>query len=229
MVLVTGQVIPDIHTTRKNILVRGEDMRSEFPCMVAGAMWTLAALLSAGPAQAQSQNLFWCAGKDSASDDQQISGCTVLLREGGYPRETQAAQFYNRGQAYGRKGQSDRAIEDFTQAIRLKPNYASAYVSRGRQYVLKGQDDRAIQDFNQAIKVEPNPSDNFAFYNRAGAYHRKNQIDRAIQDYDYAIRVDPDDASALYYRGNAKLGKGDSAGGNADIAKAKAIQPNIGQ
>lgn len=204
-------------------------MRTEFPCALAGAVWVMAVLLTASPAQAQSQNLLWCSGKDNASADQQISGCTALLQAGGYTREEQAAQLLNRGLAHGRKGQSDRAIEDFTQAIRLRPAYASAFTSRGRQYVLKGQDDRAIQDFSQAIKFEPNPSDNFAFYNRAGAYHRKGQIDRAIPDYDRAILIDPNDASALYYRGNAKLGKGDSTGGNADLAKAKAIQPNIGQ
>ncbi len=204
-------------------------MRTEFPCAVAGAVWAMAVLLTAGPAQAQSQNLLWCSGKDNASNDQQISGCTALLQEGGHTREARAAQFYNRGLVHGRKGQSERAIEDFTQAIKLRPDYAAAYVGRGRQYVLKRQDDRAIQDFSQAIKVEPNPPDNFAFFNRAGAYHRKGQIDRAIQDYDRAILIDPDDASALYYRGNAKLGKGDSAGGNADIAKANAIQPNIGK
>jgi tetratricopeptide (TPR) repeat protein len=33
---------------------------------------------------------------------------------------------------YAAKGQFDRAIADFTEAIRLKPQYASTYYFRGR-------------------------------------------------------------------------------------------------
>jgi hypothetical protein len=36
-------------------------------------------------------------------------------------------------------------------------------------------------------------------------------------------------AAAFYTRGTAKRKKGDTAGGDGDIAKAKAIQPAIGQ
>jgi hypothetical protein len=41
------------------------------------------------------------------------------------------------------------------------------------------------------------------------------------------LKVHPNTASSLYGRGVAKLRKGDSSGGNADIAAAKAIQVNI--
>ena len=38
---------------------------------------------------------------------------------------------------------------------------------------------------------------------------------------------DPKDADSLYGRGLAKLKSGDKAGGEADIAAAKAIKPDI--
>ena len=52
-------------------------------------------------------------------------------------------------------------------------------------------------------------------------------FDRAIADYGAAIAQNPKDAPSLYGRGVAKLKTGDTAGGNADIAAAKAIEPDI--
>jgi tetratricopeptide (TPR) repeat protein len=63
-----------------------------------------------------------------------------------------AAAFYYRGAAYERKGQPDRAIEDYDQAIRLNPNYAEAFLNRGAVCNRKGQPDRAIEDLDQAIR-----------------------------------------------------------------------------
>jgi hypothetical protein len=43
-----------------------------------------------------------------------------------------------------------------------------------------------------------------------------------------AIRLNPNLAEAFYNRGLAKRAKGDSAGGDADIAKAKQLNPSVG-
>jgi hypothetical protein len=43
------------------------------------------------------------------------------------------------------------------------------------------------------------------------------------------MRIDAKSAQGLYGRGLAKLKKGDAAGGNADIAAAKAIKPDIAE
>jgi hypothetical protein len=55
----------------------------------------------------------------------------------------------------------------------------------------------------------------------------KGQWDSAIDDYSSALRFDPKLASSIYGRGLAKLKKGDTTDGNADIAEAKAIEANI--
>ncbi|MDR0524545.1 MAG: tetratricopeptide repeat protein [Spirochaetaceae bacterium] len=57
---------------------------------------------------------------------------------------------------YDEKGDYDRAIGDFTQAIRLDPNYAAAYGTRGVAYSAIGQNSRAIQDLERAIALNPN-------------------------------------------------------------------------
>ena len=54
------------------------------------------------------------------------------------------------------------------------------------------------------------------------------QWDSAIADFSSALRLDPKLASSLYGRGLAKRKKGDSSGGDADVAAATGIDPNIG-
>jgi tetratricopeptide (TPR) repeat protein len=49
----------------------------------------------------------------------------------------------------------DLAIADYTQAIKLKPDYAEAYLWRGVMYNIKDDDDLALADYTQAIKLKP--------------------------------------------------------------------------
>ena len=58
--------------------------------------------------------------------------------------------YHNRGDAYGLKGDIDRAISDYTKAIELNPNYAPAYNSRARAYTRKGDYVRAVDDVTKA-------------------------------------------------------------------------------
>jgi tetratricopeptide (TPR) repeat protein len=63
---------------------------------------------------------------------------------------------YNiRGIAYGKKGEYDNAIADYTRAIEIDPNDAWAYCNRGGAYDEKGDYDKAIADYTQAIEIDP--------------------------------------------------------------------------
>jgi tetratricopeptide (TPR) repeat protein len=55
---------------------------------------------------------------------------------------------------YQWKRDYDKAIEYFTKAINLKPDYASFYYRRGEAYYKKGDYDKAIEDFTKAINLE---------------------------------------------------------------------------
>src|SRR5262249_15219124 len=58
----------------------------------------------------------------------------------------------------------DRAIADYSDAIRLIPTNAPAFFARGNAYASKGDPDRAISDFSEAIRLDPQHAD--AFNNR---------------------------------------------------------------
>ena len=66
---------------------------------------------------------------------------------------------YNRGISYYKRGAYDKAIADYTEAIRLDRKSATAYVNRGRCYAEKNEPNKAIADFTEAIRLVPtNPT-----------------------------------------------------------------------
>ena len=87
-------------------------------------------------------------GKDH---DLRINGCSAIIQRN--PKDVTA--FHNRGDAYGLKGDVDRAISEYDKAIALNPNYAPAYDSRGRAYTRKGDYTRAVADVTKAGELAP--------------------------------------------------------------------------
>ena len=73
--------------------------------------------------------------------------------------------------ACGQSGDRDKAIADYTEAIRLDPKYAEAYCNRGIAYGKKGDHDEAIADFTAAIQIDPNGG--YTFYVRGYSYWQK--------------------------------------------------------
>ena len=63
--------------------------------------------------------------------------------------------FVQRGTAYFFKKQSDRALSDFNQAIRIDPNTLQAYIMRGGIFSGSGRNDQAIADFRKALELDP--------------------------------------------------------------------------
>jgi tetratricopeptide (TPR) repeat protein len=150
--------------------------------------------------------------------DETIAACTRAISSGRLHDHDLAVEYYNRGIKYANKGDYDRAIADYTEAIRLDAKYADAYGNRGNAYRDKRDLDRALADYNEALRIRPGAID---YFNRGNVYYVKADYDRAIADYTEAIRLDPTFARAYYNRGFAKRAKGDSAGGDSDTATAK--------
>ena len=106
---------------------------------------------------------------------------------------------FQRGLAYYDKQQYDKAIADFTEAIRINPADASGYVGRGAAYLNKDELHRAIADFSEALKLSPGQA--FAHLQRGIAYHRIGESDKALEDYSEAIKLTPKDPTPYVNRG----------------------------
>jgi protein O-mannosyl-transferase len=129
-----------------------------------------------------------------------------------------AVSYNNRGTAYGKGGQFDKAIEDLDKAIVLYPDYADAYSNRGIVYSKIGSLNKAIESFNQAIALKPNAADSYS--NRGVAYAMTGQYDKALEDYNRAIESNQDYAVAYYNRGRLFLNTGSTELAVTDFQKA---------
>jgi tetratricopeptide (TPR) repeat protein len=181
------------------------------------------ALLVAGPVFGQQKSdEDFCAGTDGTSD-QRIAACTRAITSGRLNNDNLAAAFYNRGIEWGERRDFDRAISDYSEALRLKPQYTEAHNNRGEAWRNKSEFDRAIADYDEAIRL--NPGYWIAFSNRGIAWRNKGDYNRAIADYSEAIRLNPQYAVAYNNRGIAWRNKGDHDRAIADYNEALRIDP----
>lgn len=64
--------------------------------------------------------------------------------------------YLNRGVAYEKKGENLKAVNDYSEAIRLRPDYAEAYLRRGYVFAQKFEDyGKARQDWEKAAGLDP--------------------------------------------------------------------------
>jgi tetratricopeptide (TPR) repeat protein len=139
----------------------------------------------------------------------------------------QGAVCFDRGSAYARSGRLEKAVADFTEAIRLSPKFAEAYSRRAAAYESLGQMEKALADCNQAVKLDPKYTDTYA--NRGKAYARLGQLADALSDFGKAIELNPKIAAAYSNRGTAYARLGQLANAIADYTKAIELNPKYAE
>ncbi len=150
-----------------------------FICAITGA-----AMLAAPALAASERDWSDCQGADPT---RMITGCSRVIEDKGEAAKQRAAALYMRGIAYIARGDVDRALVDYDEAIRLDPGNGLTFNERGLAFEAKGDLDRAIAEFDRAVELRPGNAD--IHYNRGKALLRVDEIDRAIADFDQAIKL----------------------------------------
>src|SRR5262249_45232786 len=186
--------------------------------MTSRAWAFIAAVFLATPAAAADWDTCFDASGETA-----IAACTPVINCGRYKGKDLAAAFGARGVQLKLADKYDRAIADYSQALRLDPTPAR-YSNRANAKRLKGDIDGSLADLAEAIRL--NPDYPLTYVARGLIWDtEKSDPDRAIADYDRAIRLDPMFTSAFTNRGIAYQKKGDREQAIADYNSALAVPP----
>ena len=148
-----------------------------------------AGLLLSGRASGEDDSLARC---ENRNPDIAIPACTLLIDSGRADVAALPRILALRAESYARKYDYDRAIKDYSHAIKLRPEYWVAFNGRGL------------------------------------AHANRLNFELAIKDYDQSIELHPGNAKAFYHRGLAKFGLCDLDGADSDIAKARVLDPHVG-
>jgi protein O-mannosyl-transferase len=126
--------------------------------------------------------------------------------------------YNNRGASHSSLGNYRQAIEDFSAAIGIKPDYAESYFNRGTAYSGIGNYGQAIEDYNRAIGIKQNSAE--VYVGRGIAYGGMGNYRQAIEDFNKAIAISPEFVNAYGSRGNAFGSLGDYKRAIEDYSEA---------
>lgn len=107
--------------------------------------------------------------------------------------------YSSRAQLYKRDKQYEKAIEYYTEAVRLNKIDQESYNNRANIYIDQGKFDLAFEDYKRSLEIKP---DNHLTCDNVGAYYaRKGMFDSALFFLNKAISLKPDYKPAYSNRG----------------------------
>ncbi|MBF2015474.1 MAG: tetratricopeptide repeat protein [Rivularia sp. T60_A2020_040] len=158
-----------------------------------------------------------------------IAGFILLGGIGWYffaPRDLNyAKELYKQGITYYEKAKYQQAIQLFSQAIKINPEYANAYNLRGDAYYRLGNYEKSQQDSSAAIRNNSNDAN--AYYDRGFSLYSVGEYNGAIIDYNQAIKLNPQYTNAYYGRGLARFQIKENRQAIADLNQAIQINPKF--
>ncbi len=113
--------------------------------------------------------------------------------------------FNNRGSPFAAAGQWQKALGDFTQAIKVRTDYSEALANRGHVNLELGKFADAITDYSRAVALRPDFA--AAFYDRAEARYQMKDDCGAWEDIRQSRRLGATPRPELLRRPEAAYGQ----------------------
>jgi tetratricopeptide (TPR) repeat protein len=122
------------------------------------------------------------------SDGEALFRRAVAVTQGNYLAE------YSLGCALGQKNKLDDALDHFTAALKIKPDYAEAHDNRGVVLQMQGQSAAAEAEFLTALRLKPDlvrPRNNLGL-----ALQAQGKTGEALAEFRQVLRAHPDNPEA---------------------------------
>ena len=156
--------------------------------------------------------------------DEGIAACDRVVSDPKMSAQDRASALSSRCGWWWAKKDSDRALTDCNESIRVYRNMAAAYLNRGNVYLSKSDLEHALADFNEALRLDPKSAWGLAA--RGNLYKSQGDFDHALADLNEALRLDPTYALAFFSRAEIYKSKGDVVHAMSDLNDTLRLDPN---
>ena len=116
-------------------------------------------------------------------------------------------------------------IEQYEQALRIKPDFAKAHNNLGSALASQGKVSEAIAEFEAALRIERDYAE--AHNNLGNVLFKLDKVPEAITEYAAALRIKPDNVGAHYNLGVALAGQGRVPEAMAQYREALRLKPDL--
>jgi tetratricopeptide (TPR) repeat protein len=137
----------------------------------------------------------------------------------------------NLGSLLARQGKLTEAIEQYQQALQLKPDFSEVYNNLGNTLARQGKLAEAIQCYKHALELNPSYAESpwIAHNNLGNALTDQGKLPEAIQCYKRALELYPGYAEAYYNWGNVLAHQGKLSEAIQHYERAIQLQPGYAQ
>jgi tetratricopeptide (TPR) repeat protein len=108
--------------------------------------------------------------------------------------EKNASAYIYRGIVYSKRGEQEKALQDFTAALKHEPRNSAARYNLALMEAQQGKNNDAIKTYNQLIKDTPSLPQ--AWYNRGVLLMKNGKHKEAARDFEKVLELVPQQADA---------------------------------